>query len=136
MPDNNSSNVEERFLTDEDFLKILGIYFDTSSGLLDTLGSDKEIATNGAKFIAKVGFGVGTAIDLTVNLSKDENSDDFYVVLSTIGKNISKKTGVLYLDGNFKKLDGYRRSVELSNKMGLYRQNYCGCEFSKWMDKS
>lgn len=41
MPDNNSSNVEERFLTDEDFLKILGIYFDTASGILDTLGSDK-----------------------------------------------------------------------------------------------
>ena len=59
-----------------------------------------------------------------------------YLKISTIGKNISKKTGVLYLDGNFKKLDGYRRSVELSNKMGLYRQNYCGCEFSKWMDKS
>ena len=90
MPDNNSSNTEERFLTDEDFLKIPGIYFDTASGILDTLGSDKEIAINGAKFIAKVGFGVGTAIDLTVNLSKDENSDDFYVVLSTIGKNIIK----------------------------------------------
>nr|WP_314565526.1 hypothetical protein [uncultured Campylobacter sp.] len=86
MPDNNSSNAEEKFLTDADFLKIPGIYFDTSSGLLDTLGSDKEIATSGAKFIAKVGFGVGTAIDLTVNLSKDENNNDFYVVLSTIGK--------------------------------------------------
>ena len=90
MPDNNFSSVEERFLTDEDFLKIPGIYFDTASGILDTLGSDKEIATNGAKFIAKVGFGVGTAIDLTVNLSKDENSYDFYVVLNTIGKNIIK----------------------------------------------
>lgn len=90
MPDNNSSNAEEKFLTDADFLKIPGIYFDTSSGLLDTLGSDKEIATSGAKFIAKVGFGVGTAIDLTVNLSKDENNNDFYVVLSTIGKNIIK----------------------------------------------
>lgn len=35
MPDNNSSNVEERFLTDEDFLKIPGIYFDTASERYD-----------------------------------------------------------------------------------------------------
>ena len=33
--------------------------------------------------------------------------------------------------GNYKKKDGYRRSVELSKQYGLYRQHYCGCEFSK-----
>jgi predicted adenine nucleotide alpha hydrolase (AANH) superfamily ATPase len=36
----------------------------------------------------------------------------------------------LFLDMDFKKRDGYRRSVELSRRYGLYRQRYCGCEFS------
>ena len=96
MPDNNltaknnnSNNEEVRFLTDEDFLKIPGIYFDTVGSLIEKLGVG-EIAKNGAKFVAKVGFGVGTAIDLTVNLLKDENSDEFYVALSTIGKDTIK----------------------------------------------
>ncbi|MDC7125900.1 MAG: epoxyqueuosine reductase QueH [Spirochaetales bacterium] len=35
-----------------------------------------------------------------------------------------------FIEYNFKKRDGYKRSLELSNKLGLYRQNYCGCEFS------
>lgn len=38
--------------------------------------------------------------------------------------------GVPFLRGDFKKKDGYKRSVELSNIYGLYRQDYCGCEFS------
>lgn len=90
VENNNSNNAEVRFLTDEDFLKIPGIYFDTASTLLRDFGTDKEIATKGANFVAKVGFGVGTAVDLTVNLSKDENSDNFYVALSTIGKDTIK----------------------------------------------
>ncbi|MBR3750108.1 MAG: epoxyqueuosine reductase QueH, partial [Firmicutes bacterium] len=39
--------------------------------------------------------------------------------------------GIEYLAGNYKKQDGYRRSIELSREYGLYRQDYCGCEFSK-----
>lgn len=35
-----------------------------------------------------------------------------------------------FLEYNFKKKDGFLRSIELSNEYGLYRQNYCGCEFS------
>ena len=35
-------------------------------------------------------------------------------------------------DGNFKKKDGFKRSIELSKQFGIYRQNYCGCEFSVW----
>jgi predicted adenine nucleotide alpha hydrolase (AANH) superfamily ATPase len=43
-------------------------------------------------------------------------------------------TKLSYLPSDFKKKDGYRLSVELSEKYGLYRQNYCGCEFSKRHD--
>lgn len=37
-----------------------------------------------------------------------------------------------YLNMDFKKKDGFKRSIELSKEYDLYRQNYCGCEFSKW----
>lgn len=40
-------------------------------------------------------------------------------------------TGPLYLPSDFKKNDGYKRSIELSKEYGLYRQDYCGCVFSK-----
>ncbi len=55
-----------------------------------------------------------------------------YDIISRIGKKLAVKYGVSYLDGNFKKKDGFKRSVELSKKFGIYRQNYCGCEFSDW----
>ena len=50
--------------------------------------------------------------------------------LNTIGAKIGEKYGVKYLQSDFKKKNGYKRSIELSNEFGLYRQDYCGCEFS------
>ena len=52
-------------------------------------------------------------------------------VINELGFQISGQIGVPWLPADFKKRDGYRRSVELSGKYGLYRQNYCGCRFSK-----
>lgn len=51
--------------------------------------------------------------------------------LNEIGEELSQKYGVNYLYADFKKGGGYLNSIELSKKYGLYRQNYCGCEFSK-----
>lgn len=51
--------------------------------------------------------------------------------LNEIGEELEKQYGVKYLYADFKKENGYKRSIELSNEYGLYRQNYCGCEFSK-----
>lgn len=48
-------------------------------------------------------------------------------VIATIGKEISKES---YLDLNFKKQAGFKRSLALSEEYKLYRQSYCGCEFS------
>ena len=50
--------------------------------------------------------------------------------LNEIGIRLSREYGVEYLPSDFKKKDGYKRSIELSKKYGLYRQDYCGCEFS------
>lgn len=51
--------------------------------------------------------------------------------LNEIGKQLAEEYGVEYLYSDFKKKDGYKRSVELSREYGMYRQDYCGCIYSK-----
>lgn len=50
--------------------------------------------------------------------------------LNEIGQALSAEYGVSWLPSDFKKKDGYKRSIELSAEYGLYRQNYCGCVYS------
>lgn len=52
-------------------------------------------------------------------------------VLNSIGLRLAEEYGVSWLPSDFKKNGGYQRSVRLSAEYGLYRQNYCGCEFSR-----
>ena len=51
--------------------------------------------------------------------------------LNEIGERLAREYGVAFLPSDFKKKNGYKRSVELSEKYGLYRQDYCGCVFSR-----
>ncbi len=51
--------------------------------------------------------------------------------LNEIGGKLEAEYGVSYLYSDFKKKGGYKRSIELSEEYGLYRQNYCGCIYSK-----
>ena len=51
--------------------------------------------------------------------------------LNEIGDVLAREYGVAYLNSDFKKKNGYKRSVELSEEYGMYRQYYCGCVFSK-----
>lgn len=51
--------------------------------------------------------------------------------LNEIGAEESERVGVPYLFSDFKKKEGYKRSIVLSQKYSLYRQDYCGCEFSR-----
>lgn len=51
--------------------------------------------------------------------------------LNEIGETLSEIYPVKHLPSDFKKKNGYKRSIELSQQYGLYRQNYCGCAFSK-----
>ena len=62
----------------------------------------------------------------TLSISPMKNADK----LNEIGMEVGSKYGVSYLQSDFKKKNGYKRSIELSNEYGLYRQDYCGCEFS------
>ena len=63
----------------------------------------------------------------TLSISPHKNAQ----VLNELGKEISDAFGVPYLYSDFKKKNGYRRSCELSTEYHLYRQDYCGCPFSK-----
>ena len=51
--------------------------------------------------------------------------------LNAIGEAIAEELGIVWLPSDFKKKGGYLRSIELSKEHGLYRQDYCGCAFSK-----
>ena len=51
-------------------------------------------------------------------------------VINPIGIEAAQSAGVDFLEGDWKKKDGFKRSLELSHEMGMYRQHYCGCVFS------
>jgi len=53
------------------------------------------------------------------------------MLINEIGQKMAEKYGVKYLASDFKKDGGYQHSIELSKQYDLYRQNYCGCVFSK-----
>ena len=62
----------------------------------------------------------------TLSISPLKNAEK----LNEIGEQLAKAYGVPYLNSDFKKKNGYKRSTELSAEYGLYRQNYCGCVYS------
>lgn len=63
----------------------------------------------------------------TLSISPLKNAD----IINKIGKKAEKKYGIKYLLSDFKKKNGYKRSIELSREYSLYRQNFCGCIYSK-----
>jgi len=63
----------------------------------------------------------------TLTVSPHKNAE----LLNGIGEEIAARYGVAFLNSDFKKKDGYKRSIELSKQYGLYRQDYCGCVYSR-----
>ena len=63
----------------------------------------------------------------TLSISPHKNAEK----LNTIGLELEKTYGIKYLPSDFKKKGGYQRSIALSKEYGLYRQDYCGCAYSK-----
>jgi predicted adenine nucleotide alpha hydrolase (AANH) superfamily ATPase len=51
--------------------------------------------------------------------------------MNRIGRMFGHRFKIEFLEANFKKKDGFKKSIELSQKHGLYRQNYCGCVYSQ-----
>lgn len=77
-----------------------------------------------AKLAAEKNFDYFTT---TLSISPYKNADK----LNEIGEELAEKYGVKHLPSDFKKRDGYKRSIELSAEYGLYRQDYCGCVYSR-----
>ena len=77
-----------------------------------------------AQAAAEGGFDLFTT---TLTISPLKNAP----LLNEIGEAAAKRYGVSFLPSDFKKKDGFKRSIELSGAFGLYRQNYCGCIFSR-----
>ncbi|MBQ5347384.1 MAG: epoxyqueuosine reductase QueH [Ruminococcus sp.] len=63
----------------------------------------------------------------TLTISPLKNAE----LINSIGEKLAEEYGVKYLPSDFKKKNGYKRSIELSREYDLYRQNYCGCVFSR-----
>lgn len=76
----------------------------------------------------KLGFDCFTT---TLSVSPHKNAE----LLNDLGRELSEKYDIPYLVADFKKREGYKRSIELSKEFGLYRQEYCGCEFSIPQDR-
>ncbi len=81
-------------------------------------------------------------LEETAKVAKEKSFDFFATTLTLspykktswlneIGENLSEKYQANYLYSDFKKKNGYKRSIELSKEYNLYRQDYCGCIYSK-----
>lgn len=77
-----------------------------------------------AQYAVEHGFEYYTT---TLTISPLKNAD----LLNRLGTEIGAQNGIVFLPSDFKKKNGYQRSIELSKEYNLYRQDYCGCEFSK-----
>lgn len=77
-----------------------------------------------ARLAARLGSDCFTT-SLTISPMKDAQ------LLNAIGMELGRREGVVWLPSDFKKKNGYKRSCELSAEYGLYRQDYCGCVFSR-----
>jgi len=90
------------------------------------LGNETDpvrIVKNTAKKAKELGFDYFTT---TLSISPYKNSK----WINEIGYELENKYNINYLYSDFKKQEGYKKSIELSKEFGLYRQEYCGCIYS------
>lgn len=84
---------------------------------------------------------IGYRLDRTARKAVEEGFDTISSVFTTsphknaeqindMGTSIAEKHGLSFFPSNFKKKDGFKRSVQISRELALYRQNYCGCMYS------
>ena len=109
----------------EDFFEVCSGYSNEPEGGLRCTECFKLRMDRTAQAALKTGNPIfGT----TLTVSPHKN----YALISAIGTELAKKYGLEFLDADFKKKAGFQRSIQMSKEYGLYRQNYCGCIYSKW----
>ena len=108
----------------EEFYKMASPYADQKEGMERCHKCYYYRLEESAKYASSNNFDF-FATTLTVSPYKNAN------LINEIGFLLQDKYKVKYLPSDFKKNNGYKRSIELSRKFNLYRQNYCGCIYSK-----
>lgn len=130
-------NEEKRLIGELGGIKIMDCDYDSSEFYKMAKGLELE-PEGGARCIKCYTM----RLEKTAVIAKENNFDYFTTTLTIsplkdsqklnkIGAFLEDKYGVKYLFSDFKKKEGYKTSIILSRKYNLYRQNYCGCEYSK-----
>ena len=105
-------------------------FFQLAKGLEDQPeGGKRCIACYELRLREAAGYAMEHGFDYfttTLSISPYKNA----AKLNEIGERIGTEYGITYLNSDFKKRNGYKRSIELSGEYGLYRQDYCGCVYS------
>ena len=131
---------EKRFISEMKFknpVKILDCDYNADEFFTVAKGLEKE--PEGGKRCEKC---FDLRLDFTAKTAKENKFDYFATTLTIsplknanlinqIGESLAEKYNVKYLSSDFKKKEGYKRSITLSKEYNLYRQNYCGCIYSK-----
>lgn len=120
----NSVMVIEGNYENDLFEKAIDSYRHLGEGSMRCFSCYRLRMEKAALFALENGFDYFTT---TLSISPYKNSDK----INEIGKELEEKYGVSYLYADFKKKDGYKRSIALSSFYHLYRQDYCGCIYSK-----
>lgn len=115
--------IEGKYDPKEYFEAVRGLEMEPEGGERCTVCFRQRLEES-AKMCAEGSYDYFTTT-LTISPLKDADR------LNSIGREMADKYGVKWLPSDFKKRGGYVRSIELSKQHGLYRQNFCGCVFSK-----
>lgn len=107
----------------EDFYKVAAPFAQEAEGGKRCVACFSLRLQQAAKTAANLGFGWFTT---TLTISPHKNA----ALLNQIGSIAGEMHGVQFLHADFKKKEGFKRSLQLSDEFGLYRQDYCGCEYS------
>lgn len=109
--------------SNEYYSKIKGLEKESEGGKRCSECFDLRLRKS-AEYAAENGFEYFTT---TLSISPYKNAK----LLNELGEEIANEYGIKYLYSDFKKKDGYKRSIELSKEYNMYRQDYCGCIYSK-----
>ncbi len=116
--------IEGEYLPEE-YFEVAAEYADEPEGGARCTECFKLRLERTAQAALRMGYHIfGTT--LTVSPHKNYN------LISAIGCELAQKYDLEFLDIDFKKKAGFQRSIQMSKEYELYRQNYCGCEFSKY----
>lgn len=129
MPFENEVKIIDGFYDYNEFLEIAKGLEDVPEGGERCFKCYRLRLEKTAKLAKEMGFDYFCT---TLSISPLKNSQK----INEIGFDVEKQYGVKWLASDFKKQERYKRSIELSKEYNLYRQNFCGCVFSKKDDEN